>query len=163
MTNLENCQLVSVTWQTEVTWPLKPQTKNESHVTMRVGHQRWVGTKITGSVEKCSLEQELPIIKHTSRMCTGKCYFTLTDMHNSIQATCFWRLQNVNTCHVLFINKTLSNEFEFRLIYVLSMTHKHVANFNGSVWLNAAHFFLTLGLSFGPALSPNMETGSFIL
>lgn len=47
------------------------------------------GTKITGSVEKCSLEQELPIIKHTSQMCTGKCYFTLTDMHNSIQATCF--------------------------------------------------------------------------
>ena len=32
-------------------------------------------------------------------------------------------LQNVNTCHVLFINKTLSNEFEFRhiiLYYIIS-------------------------------------------
>jgi hypothetical protein len=38
-----------------------------------------------------------------------------------VHATCFDVFPEVTTCHVSAINKTLSNKFEFRLIYVVYM------------------------------------------
>ena len=77
-------QATWINWTTKITWKMLT----------------WAGTS------KCMT---------CSRLCSGDCASHLLTCTYNSRTTCFWHVsKRVNTCHVLFINKTLSNKFEFR-------------------------------------------------